>query len=346
MPRSRTPGSKWPGGASSSRRRSSKGRASAPPPADARRIGLAVLGGIALVSLVVLAAGRGRRSEEGLGGASGPIGPADGCRAQPRFVRQLQLGEQAGFTTGWAGTIGLAIVDPTADGGRGWVYQHPSWSSAGHLGPHVTDRFGNLYLAPFPRGDFALNPPGEQSRVYRVDTDRQELSLLVELEPGRPPDEVSPIGVVGLAYDCDTDSLYATSLAGSTAGEEVGRIYRIDLRRGEVADTYQNLDAAGVAVYRTAKGKRLLLGLTRQPRLVSLALDQRGSFVGQPRPEVDLSKDAHDGRTTAYQIRFPEPQVMELALVDFRGGAASTARGEVWLPYAYDATADRWQRQP
>ncbi len=307
-------------------------------------IGLAVLVLIGLTWLVL------RRARDGAPGATGgqaAVGPADDCRTQPRFVGQLGLGERAGFTTGWDGTVGLAVVEPTGEAGQARVYQHPSWASAGHLGPHVTDRFGNLYVAPFPRRGSQWNPPAEQNRVYRVDTDRQELSLLVELDPGGPLSELSPIGVVGLAYDCDSDSLYAASLAGSTATEEVGRIYRIDLRRGQVADVYDHLDAAGIAAFRTAKGKQLYLGSTRLPRLLSLALNEQGGFVGKPRVAIDFGREASDDRTTAYQIRFPAPQTMELALVDFRGSAAASSPGaEATLRYAYDEVRDRWQRQP
>ena len=207
---------------------------------------------------------------------------------------------------------------PHGNNGPGSLYQHETWDDAGFLGPFITDRQGNIYTAPVPLVSLVDNPPEQQNRIYRVDTDSQVMSLFSELPPALPFSGANPFGVVGLAYDCETDSLYATSLAGSTAGQEVGRIFHVDLKTKQVLAQLEGVDAMGVAAFNSVDGKRLYYAPARHAAEVrSIALDAQGNFVGEPRREFSFANKATGGRRTIRRIRFNTPGEMTLHTMDF-----------------------------
>lgn len=273
----------------------------------------------------------------------GPIGAVDGCRAGPRFQAALGLGAQAALATTFTNAKGLAIFDPAGNNGQGSLYQHATWDDAGFLGPFITDRNGHIYVAPAPLVSVLENPPELQNRIYRVDSDSQEMALFLELPWAQPPGGANPFGVVGLAYDCETESLYATSLAGSTASQELGRIFRIDLKTGQVTSQLDGVDAMGISAFNGAAGKRLYYGLARAPEVYSVALDAQGDFAGEPRPEFSFAGDTVSSRRTARRIRFNGPDVMRLNLMDFNFSLqVASARQEDVLTYGYDSATDSW----
>ena len=211
------------------------------------------------------------------------------------------------------------------------------------MGAWTYDRDGNIYAAPAPLVSLVENPPDRQNQVYRVDSDSQLMAEWVDLPAALPPSGANPYGVVGLAYDCDTELLYATSLAGSTAGQEVGRIFSIDLASGQVVETLEGIDAMGVGVYNGAQGKRLYYGLTRRPELWSVALDEQGRFAGEPRFELSLAELPTEGRQTVRRIRFGTGTDAKLYLVNFNYTLqVAGERQETILPIAYDPFSDTW----
>ena len=306
--------------------------------------GLIVIGGIALA---VWQPGRAPAAPPApvptVTPTPGPIGGVDGCRAGPRFQNSLNLGKQAALATSLTNVKGLAIVDHAGNNGQGRIYQHETWDDAGFLGPFITDRRGDIYTAPVPVVSLVENPPELQNRIYRADSDSQVMSLFLELPPAQPPSGASPFGVVGLAYDCETDSLYATSLAGSTAGQEVGRIFHIDLKTKQVLAQLEGVDAMGVGVFNGAGGKRLYFGLARTPAVRSIALDAQGNFVGEPRDEFSFARQALGGRRTVRRIRFLPSGEMTLNTRDFNFSLqVASKRQEDVLTYRYDPATDGW----
>ena len=274
---------------------------------------------------------------------AGPLGAVDGCRSGPRFQSSLGLGERLALATTLTSVTGLAILEPGVDNGPGRVYQHETWDDAGFIGPFITDRSGHIYVAPVPLVSLEENPPELQNRIYRVDSDSQEMALFVELPWAQPPSGANPFGVVGLAYDCETESLYATSLSGSTAGQEVGRIFRIDLKTGQVTSQLDGVDAMGVSAFNGADGKRLYFGLARTPEVRSIALDARGDFVGESRPEFSYADYTSGGRRTTRRIRFDGSDLMALNLTDFNYSLqVASERIEDRLSYRYDPIDDSW----
>ena len=257
----------------------------------------------------------------------------------------MGFSEQASIGTAFQGVKGLAIGDPTGNNGQGSLYQHPSWDDAGYLGPWTYDRRGNIYTGPVPLVSLVENPPEKQNKVYKVDTDSQVMAEFVDLPAAQPPSGANPFGVVGLTYDCDTELLYASSLAGSTAGQEVGRIFRIDLASGQVLNSLDGVDAMGLGVFNGAQGKRLYYGLTRKPEVWSVALDDKGNFAGEPRFEFSLAGLPTEGRQTVRRIRFGNGTDATLYLMAFNYTLqVAGERQETVLKFSYDPFTDTWSQ--
>lgn len=302
------------------------------------------MGGI----ILLLLGGRWLRSQQQNQATPTPpiartLGGVDGCRRGPQFTTTLGLSGQAAVGTSFLGVKGLALFDPAGNNGQGSFYQHPSWDQAGYLGPWLYDRRGHIYTAPVPLVSLVDNPTEEQNKLYQVDTSSQEMREYLAFDWPLPPSGANPFGVVGLAYDCETESLYVTTLAGSTASQEVGRIYQVDLITGQIFDQREGVDAMGVAVFNGRDGKRLYYGLTRRPEVHSIALDAQGNFVGESRLEFVLTDDEGSGRIVPRRIRFTDGPTMSLNLIQFSYSLQVVAeRQETLLTYSYDPFADSW----
>ena len=322
-----------------------------PSPDSSRRAPRRRLGGwtVATIALVgVAVAARLWRGGVPAGGGRGTIGGGSTCQALPRFAATLGVGPRAMFGTSVQGVKGLAVVDPDAQAaGRSAVYQHPSWDDGGYLGPFVYDRQGDIYAAPVPLVSLEENPPALQNKVYRIDSSSQAMTEFAALPAAKPPSGANPFGVIGLAYDCDGERLYAASVAGSTAGEESGRIFSIELSDGSAQIVLEGFDPFGVGVFNGSGGKRLYYGLARQPDLLSVALDDAGRAVGEPRRELSLASLPGGTTDKIRRIRFAAGPTMTLHAYDF-GYTLQVAsqRQERQFVFGYDAEADRWTFRP
>ncbi len=268
------------------------------------------------------------------------IGQVQGCRRVPRFAAKQGFGSVT-FSTEDRTTTGLKMID---GGDPNHVYQHPSWASAGALGPVLADGQGNLYLAPVPRINLIDNPPGLQNRIYRVDSESGEMSPYIDLPAAGPPTRDNAYGALALALDCDTNSLYVSSVAGSTRSEERGRIFRIDLASGTVAGMLENIDAIGVGVFNTARGKRLYFGPARVSEVRSVALDTNGNFAGQMRVEVPLTAPGASGSDRARRITFTDGGEMQVngRQFDFNM-VANTFQPRLLYVFQYQLADDSWK---
>ncbi|MCP4426671.1 MAG: hypothetical protein GY803_19435 [Chloroflexi bacterium] len=245
-----------------------------------------------------------------------PVGPTTTCQAVPRFVAGLGFAIPA-LNTSFPDYVGLAVGNYDEAGNVIDVYQRPSWDDAGYLGPITRDRDGHVYVSPVPKVSLDQNPLEEQNQVYRIDSDTGAMTAFIDLPAAQPIAASNPFGTIGLTYDCDTHSMYATTLAGSTAQEEVGRIYRINLNTGQAVNQLDNVDAIGIGVFNGLTGKRLYYGSARTPDVYSIALTKQGDFVGEVRHEFSLALLENGGQEKARRISFTQDSLMQVSAVDF-----------------------------
>ncbi|MCB0047066.1 MAG: hypothetical protein KDD92_16700 [Caldilineaceae bacterium] len=269
-----------------------------------------------------------------------PSGRGDYCRQAPAFaVQQGFTSSNTAIGTTLEGYMGLAFAN-VQDGS---VYQDPTWDDAGYLGPFVYDKLGNIYTAPVPFINLINNPPDEQNRIYRVDTETGQMALWADLPAAGTLTQNNPFGVLGLFYDCDSDSVYAGSVAGSTATAEVGRIFQVSRATGEVTDMLENVDAMGVGVFNTVNGKRLYFGSGRDSGVRSIALDENGRFTGEPRVEFYLAQFEEGGNDKAQRITYTNENQMVIKGIEFNYSlrTASTIAVANYI-MSYDAGQDAW----
>jgi hypothetical protein len=274
-------------------------------------------------------------------------GPTGACRGAPEFpIKNLGFSQSVVFSTSERLNKGLELIEPGPDGtlANGKTYRHPSWTMGGYLGTFVVDHLGNVYTASSPRISLIDNPPERANIIYKVDTKTGVMSEFLTLPSAAPSPGENPYGILALTYDCDTNSLYVTSVMGSTRRQEVGRIYRINLNSGQIASQYDNVDAFGVASFNLPTGKRLYFGSARTPEVYSIALDEKGDFWGQPRLEAVLDGTFNKAR----RIDFTNRAEMLVRGIDFNFTLSATSedrRTDYLLVYD-DATAKWAQVSP
>ena len=237
--------------------------------------------------------------------------------------------------------MGLILRDSA---GNGRYYQHETWDDAGNVGPFAYDGTGTIYLGPVPLASLQTNPTAEQNWIYQVDSQTAVMSKFRELPWPLPPSGANPFGVTGLTYDCDTNSLYAASIAGSTAQEEVGAIYQIDLETGETISQLDDLDAIGLGIFNGTAGKRLYYGLARSPEVYSIGLDANtGEFYGEPRFEFSLAAQPGGSFDNAHRIQFTEDGRMIVKGIEFSYSlqVASDPQRNIYT-FQHEPAADGW----
>ncbi|PID48889.1 MAG: hypothetical protein CR991_09635 [Proteobacteria bacterium] len=269
-------------------------------------------------------------------------GLTDRCVTLPAFMAQTGLKMPIAIDSRQQAYMGLRLVESTS----GETWQHPSWDDAGHVGAFVRDRHGHIYVAATPEVSLTHNPPELQNRIYRIDTKTGVMRLWLDL-PGEKPSAAHPLGVMGLAYDCDTDSLYVSSIAGSNGSETKGRIYRIAVASGEIMSTLPETDVIGLGVFNDVCYKRLYLGAARSPDVYSVVLDHEGNFTRQLRHEFSLAALPEGNVTNAKKFSFRQAQdrqyVMQVKEVNFgfRLMAENNPYKRVYN-FIYQASDDAW----
>lgn len=271
--------------------------------------------------------------------ASSGFSPVTDCRGYPQFTPEYGFQGGVIINTSLPERIGLILLDPAQEG-KG--FQHPSWVKAGNLGPFTADKDGNIYVGPVPRVSLADNPPAGANTIWRVDTTSAEMTPFLELPAAAAPNERNPYGILGMAYDCDTGSIYASSVAGSGPASEVGRLFQIDPATKQVVSQVEGIDALGIVVARTPEGKRLYYGAARESLIFSIALDERGAFVGEPRLEIDLADLGGDVNEKARRIDL-DRDTLKITVVPFTFTlAARSASLQRHLAARYDAATQAW----
>ena len=282
---------------------------------------------------------------------TGALGGVTGCRGLPRFGERLGYQDLLAISTSERSYTGLVIFDGriplTADLSERDLHQEPSWDDAGTLGPFVLDREGNIYTAPVPRTAVSDTSPDRVNTIYRVDSLSGELQPFVNLPAAPTPTSENPFGILGLAYDCTSNALYVSSVAGSDRKAERGRVLRVDLSSKAVTEEVVGVDVIGLAVFQGPAERRLYMGLARSAELGSVALDASGAAIGAFRSDLrfdDLA--AGFGEPRARRISFDQAN-MTLFVVPFNFNLrAVSEQQQITLRYGYDAQRDEWVGVP
>lgn len=269
-------------------------------------------------------------------------GPANACKFSPSLINAHNLEQPVALDFSQRGFTGMRIIEVREDG-SGRILQMPSWDDAGHLGLYALDRKGNVYTTPVPHISLQDNKPEEQNRVYKIDSFTGDMKVFVELPWAKPPSLNNPFGALGVAYDCDNECIYVSSVAGSGPSEELGRIFQVDLETGEILDMIEGIDVIGVGVFTTITGKKLFCGSARQPDIYSIGLNEQGGFEGEPEFVLSLIEQVGGSFDKGQRIRFFEDNRMEIKGIDFNYSlmVASDPLRNIYN-FQYDNNSDSW----
>ncbi len=261
------------------------------------------------------------------------------CRRLPAFTASNGFTDQGiEGRTSQPGFLGFVLFDR----GRGQVFQHETWRTAGHLGPFAYDRDGNIFVGPVPRFSLATNPPDRQNTIWRIDTVTMEMTPYLRLDAAQPISERNPFGILGMTYVCDEHALYVSSVAGSTPSTAYGRIFRVDLATGTSRVVLDGVDAMGLVVANLPTGRRLFFGSARAPELWSVGLDAQGQAPETPRMDLDLTDLGGSAEDRVRKIDLAGME-MRVSLVPFaytlQAGSTSQQREATLV---YEAVSGRW----
>ncbi len=234
---------------------------------------------------------------------------------------------------------GLKIIE-AKQGGK--VLKLPGWKKFGYLGLYTLDNFGNIYTSPLPYVSIDINPPEEQNKILIVNSSDGKMEEFIRLKSKNPPTPKNPFGVIGLTFDCDTKSLYAASVAGSTYKDESGVIYQIDPVKKKVISEYKGIDVLGVGIFQGKFGKRMYLGLARKPEVYSVVINNDGSFSDDLRFEFSLVDVPGGGFDKAHRIMFRNNQmIIKAREFNYTLMASSSTLRSIYI-YNYDINSDKW----
>ena len=269
------------------------------------------------------------------------VGRVDACAKNPSFPVKMGLEPPYFIDLRQIDGPGLKIIEAKKNGK---VLQKKEWSSAGTLGAYTLDKNGVIYTAAIPFVNLRDRPMSIYNQILRVDAKTGEMTEFLALAPASKPTTDNAYGIVGMAYDCSNHSVYVSSLAGSSAENEVGRIFHVDLKSKKILHQLEGFDALGIGVFNMKSGKKLFLGHARSPEIYSIDLDDSGAFVGKPKFEFSLAAMEGGSYDNAHRIRFLNGNVLKIKGVEFSFSliAASEPQRNIYL-FDYDAQNDRWK---
>ncbi len=268
------------------------------------------------------------------------IGPVDLCRKIPPLTKKHGMKEPLMIDLRQQAFEGLRIIEARENGK---ILQMEEWDDAGHLGPYTLDEEGNIYTAPVPYVSLEVNKQEDQNRIMKVDGKSGEMYEYIRFPYPTSFSHNNPYGVMGLTYDCQTKSIYASSLAGSDPDKEQGIIYQVNAKTKEIVSKLEGIDAIGINIFITKTGKRLYYGSAREPEVFSIALDEEGRFKGSPSFEFSLMAQKGGSADRAHRIRFSQNNGMEVKGIEFSYSlmAASDPLRNIYN-FVYDRTKDDW----
>lgn len=273
------------------------------------------------------------------------------CKKNPPFVaRQGFNPGKSFFVTNEVKTMGLVLAEGPepgniyAPGTR--VYQHPGWRMGGWLAPILIDESGNLFTAPAPFINILNNETKNQNTIYRIDA---QTGLMEEYMKLPLPDSLNsnnPYGIIGMAYLCESGTLYVSSIAGSNRHLERGRIFAVNLKEKKIIDQLTDTDAMGMGIsYRTGR-RQLFFGTGRSSDIFSLQLQANGKFSGRPQKACSLEGLGPRGDDKVRRITTDQYGNLQVAGIEFNYNLIpAREKLETTYRFVYNDEEKKWQRQ-
>jgi hypothetical protein len=274
---------------------------------------------------------------------------ANECKNQPAFFKSIGFDpNRTAYSTSENRKMGLHLIQynakgDTSNGGKK-LYQHPSWKTAGWLGPILIDPQGNCFVGPIPVINLLDNPPAKQNTIYKVDANTGEMKMFMELPVAENISSTNPYGILAFAYLCESNTLYISTVQGSTRDTEKGYIYAVDINTGNIIDKISNLDAIGMGISYISGKRRLYFGSARTPDIYSVVLSKEGKFKNDPSLEFSIADLGPRGDDKVRRIKFDKTTgYMQIYAVEFNYNlTAPTEKQESVYSFAWNEETQKW----
>ncbi len=271
------------------------------------------------------------------------------CKRLSPFVSTVGIdSKRSAFSTSDQRTMGLTLVELAASPEiSNRVYQDSTWKMAGWLGPIQIDEQGNVFVAPIPVINLINNKPEDQNILYMVDGRSGKMQKFIDLNEKRDVKiSGNPYGLLGLAYNCESRTMYASSVLGSSLNEEKGKIYAIDIATRTIIDELSGSDAIGMGISYMSGQRRLYYGSPRNSNIYSVRLTADGKFTGKPLSEFSLQDKGPRGDDKVRRIKFDDKGIMQVYGVEFNFNlTAPTEKQEQLYQLAWNEDLKKWEFQ-
>jgi hypothetical protein len=233
---------------------------------------------------------------------------ANNCKKNPQFIASMGFSPAKSYlSTSEERIMGLVLIESEIPGNpnarKTKVSQHPSWKRGGWLAPILIDDKGGIFTAPAPFINILDNPIANNNTIYKVDNATGEMNEFLKLPFADSINTDNPFGIIGMAYLCETHTLYVSTVAGSKRYEEKGHIYAVNSATGKIIDQINNTDAMGMGItYATGK-RQLYFGTGRNSEIKSIALSSSGKFSGSPQFALSIEGLGPRGDDKVRKIR-------------------------------------------
>jgi hypothetical protein len=271
------------------------------------------------------------------------------CKAQPAFIKAVGFNpNRSALSTSEKRKMGLVLIEfnnagDTSNGGKK-TYQHPSWKSAGWLGPIQLDPNGNCFVGPVPVINLLDNPPAKQNAIYKADAQTGEMKLFTELPVSENISPTNPYGIMGFTYLCESNVLYVSTVLGSTRQKENGFIYALDAATGKVIDKITNTDAIGMGISYASGKRTLYFGSARSSGIFSVTLSKEGKFLNKPQPAFSIAGIGPRGDDKVRRIKFDKSGQMQVYGLEFQFNlTAPTEKQENIYNFVWDEVQNLWE---
>lgn len=225
------------------------------------------------------------------------------------------------------------------------VYQHETWKQHGALGSFILTQRGDVFVIPVPSINVLENLKEEQNIIYKIDAITGTMAAYIKLPFAKSPNPGNPFGTLGLAYDCTTEILYASTVYSSTAKEEQGIIYAIDTKpkNPKIIDSLTGTDALGLYIA-SLNGKKICIYSGARRSIVSaISIDTTGKFIAAEKSVIiSLENIGPRGDDKVRKIRVTDNSELILYGVPFNWNLVAPAEKQASdYTYIYDRVLNR-----
>ncbi len=272
---------------------------------------------------------------------------SNNCQGYPAFMKK-QFPNSSGFAFSTTETRkkGLWIVNPIKDmkDSARFVFQDETWKMGGWFGPLLTDKLGNIWCAPVPVVNVLDNPTKEQNNLYRVIPETGKMELYMELPGAENVSIENPYGILGIAYNCEANTLYVSSVAGSTRKTQKGKIYCININDKKIVSTLDCGDAFGMGVSYKDGYRKLYFGSARNSNVFAIGLNEDGTFNSTAKKVFSVEGLGVRGDDKIRKIKEDKQGNLIIAGIEFNFNlTAPTEKQETVYNFAYNANSETWE---